>query len=119
MAYNYHGPVEVLYRLLQDIFGLHVEVVGRLVENQQIHRLEQQANHSQARFLTARKHLHLLVGSLAAEHEGAEDVAYFRAYVTHGNPVDGIENGYFAIEQLGLVLGEISYLDIMPQTQHA
>ena len=34
--------VEIKKCLFQHILGLQVEVVGRLIENQQIHRLQQQ-----------------------------------------------------------------------------
>ena len=51
--------VEVEQRLFQDIFRFHVQMVGRLVENQQVDRFEQQLDHRQARALSTRQNLHL------------------------------------------------------------
>ena len=52
--------VEVEQRLFQDIFRFHVQMVGRLVENQQVDWLEQQLDHRQARALSTRQNLHFL-----------------------------------------------------------
>ena len=40
--------VEIKKSLFQHILGLQVEVVGRLIENQQIHRLQQQLENGKA-----------------------------------------------------------------------
>ena len=39
------GAVEIHQRLLEDIFGFHVEVVGRLVQNQEVDRFQQELDH--------------------------------------------------------------------------
>ena len=40
VAHHYHSAVEVAYGIFQHVFGAHIKVVGRLIENQQIHRLK-------------------------------------------------------------------------------
>ena len=72
---------------------------------------------AKTRLLAAGKHLHLLVGSLAAEHERAEDVPDFCAHVPTATPVYGIEDRGLSVKQLSLVLGEITDLDIMASPQ--
>ena len=53
MAHHYDRAVKLLDGVLEYIFGLHVKVVGRLVEYEQIDRFEKQTYHGQTRFLTA------------------------------------------------------------------
>ena len=55
--------------LLEHVLGGHVEVVGGLVEDEKVDWLEQELNHGQTTALATRKHLHLLVDSLASKHE--------------------------------------------------
>ena len=64
--------VKILQCLLEHVFRAQIEVVGRLVENEQIEGFEQEFENGQARTLTARKHFHLLRSFLAAEHKGTE-----------------------------------------------
>ena len=94
-------------------------MVGGLVENEEVDRLEQQAYHGQTGLLAARKHFNLLVGGFAAKHECAEDVAYAGADGAGGNAVDSVEHRYILIEQLGLILGEIANFYIVSDFQGA
>ena len=109
--------VEIEQGLFQHILGLQVEVVGRLIENQQIHRLQQQFENGKAGALTSRQYFHLLGRILSAKHECSQQIAYLVAYFTFGNIINGLEYGKSAIEQRSLVLGEITYLHIMSQLQ--
>ena len=47
--------------LFQHVLRRHIEVVGGLVENEQVDGLQQQANHSQTATLTTAEHLDFLV----------------------------------------------------------
>ena len=49
----------VLQCALEDVFGLHVKMIGRFIQDQQIHRFEQQFHHGQAGALTAREYFNL------------------------------------------------------------
>ena len=46
MADYYHRSVKIADSLLQHIFGTHVKMIRRFVENQEIHRLQQQFYHA-------------------------------------------------------------------------
>ena len=94
-------------------------MVGGLVENQEIDRLQEQADHSQSAALTAAEHLHLLIRSLATKHKGTQYVVDAQADIALRHIVDGLEHGETLVEQLRLVLGEIAYLHIMAHLQVA
>ena len=117
VAHHDKGAVEILKRLLEDILGLEVQMIGGLVEDKQVDRLKQQLEDGEARTLSTRQHLDLLGRLVAAKHEGAEQVAYLAAYVALGHIVDGLEHGEVVVEQRRLVLGEIAYLDIVAQIE--
>ena len=94
-------------------------MVGGLIEDKQVDGLQQQANHRQAAFLAAAQHLDLLVGILAAKHEGTQDVVDARADISHSHIVDGVVHRQRLVEQLRLVLGKITHLDIVANLQFA
>ncbi len=100
-------PLIALERIEQDFLGLQVEVVGRLVEEQQVGGLEQQDGQGQAVALAAGEDTDLLVDIVAMEEEGAEQVAQFRHHVEGGNPGDLLQHRQLPIEGVGLVLGEV------------
>ena len=119
VAHNDEGAVKILQRLLKHVFRAQIEVVGRLVENEQIEGFEQEFENGQARTLTARKHFHLLRSFLAAEHEGTEQIADFEANFAFRHVVDGVIDGDFAVEQRGLVLCEVTDLHIVAEGERA
>ena len=92
-------------------------MVRRLVENEQVHGFEQQANHRQPTALTARQHFYALIALLAAEHKCTEDVVDAQADVAPRHVVDGLENGQRFVEQLRLILGEVADLHVVPDFQ--
>lgn len=53
VADNNQCAVEVHQCLLQDVFGLQVQMVGRLVQDEQVDRFEQQFDHRQSGTLAA------------------------------------------------------------------
>ena len=105
--------VERHQRFLENLFGLQVEVVGRLVENQQVDGLQQQFDHRQTGPLAAGKHLDEFFAGILAEHEGAEDIADTGPDVAHGDVVDGFEDGDRLVEPRRFVLREIADLDVV------
>ena len=105
--------VEGVDSLLQHLLRCHVQVVGRLVEDEQVHRLKQQLYHSQTATLATRQHLHLLVDCLASEHERSENILYLQTYVALSHAVDCVEHAYLAVEQLRLVLCEVANLHVV------
>ena len=119
MRHHYCRAVEVEDGLLEYLLRAEVEVVGGLVEHKQVDGLEQQPDHGQTRLFAARQHADLLVDVFAAEHEGAQYVAYAGAYVAHGHTVYGLEDSVLVVEQVGLVLGKVADFDAVTQHQLA
>ena len=116
VAHEDERTVIVLQGLLEHILGLEVEVVGGLVEDEQVHGLEKEFEQRQASALTTGEHLHLLHRLFGAtKHEGAQEVANLVAHLSFGYVVDGLEHGELLIEQRGLVLRKVTYLYIMTQ----
>ena len=111
--------VESLDGLLQHVFRGHVEVVGRLVEDEQVDRLQQQANHSQTAALATAEHFYFLFIILAAKHKGAKDVVNAQTDVALRHIVDGLEYGKVLVQQLCLVLREVANLHIVANLQVA
>ena len=119
VAHDDHRAVEGLDGTLEHVLALEVEVVGGLVEDEAVDGLQQELDHRQSGAFAAGEHLHLLVGGLAAEHEGAQYVAYLQPYVAAGHAVDGLEHGELAVEQLRLVLCEVADLHVVTHLERA
>ena len=111
------GAVKGADSLLQHILRLHVEMVRRLVEDEQIDGFQQQANHCQSAALATREHFHFLLRLLAAKHEGTQNVVDAQTDVASSHAVDSIEDCQALVEQLCLVLCEIAYLHVVPYLQ--
>lgn len=91
------GAVEIHQCLLEDIFGFHVEVVGRLVQNQEVDRFQQELDHCQAGTFAAREHFHFLHRFFrSAEHEGAQQVTYLVADFSFCHVVNRLETVRFS-----------------------
>ena len=88
-----HRSVEIAYGVFQYIFRTHIQMVGRLIEYQEIHRFEQQTNHSQTTAFASRKHFHFLIRRFSAKHESTENIPYLQTNIPFCHPVDGIEYG--------------------------
>ena len=117
MADDDGGTVEGSDGFFQHVFRLHVEVVRRLVENEQVHGFQQQANHRQPAALTARQHFYFFIRLLAAEHKRTENVVDAQADFAACHSVDGLENGERFVEQLRLILGEVTDLHVVADFQ--
>lgn len=98
--------VEVLKGLFQNVLCLEVEVVGRLVKDEQVDRVEQQLHQRQTGAFASRQNFYFLRAFFTSEHEGSEQVADFVADITYGYVVNGLENGQILVEQRRLVLGK-------------
>ncbi len=95
-------------------------MIRRLVENQEIDRLQQQLNHRQPRPFTAGQHLHLLHRLFrSAKHESTQQITNLVPNLTLRHIVNRLEYRQVLIHQRCLVLCEISDLHIMPQRQRA
>ena len=83
MGHQDKRAIKCLEGILDDVLGLHIQVVGRFIENQKIDRLQQEFDQCQTCFFTARKHLHFFVDVIAFKHEGSEDIFDFGAYFSY------------------------------------
>ena len=117
VAYDDDGAFERGYGLLQHVLGAHVQMIGGLVQDEEVDRLQQEFNHGQAGAFAAAQHADLLLRGFAAEHEGPEDVAYLQTDVAGGHAVDGVEHSQVFVQQLRLILGEVANLDVVAQGQ--
>ena len=102
-----------LQGLLEDVLRADIHVVGRLVEGQEIVGLEHQAGHRQAGAFAAAEHGHLLVDVVALEEECREDVAQFGTDIPHRNPVERVIDRGLLVEDIFLILGVITDIDIV------
>ena len=68
-----HRAVVLLQRLQQHVFSAQIEVVGRLVEQQEVRRMQQHAGQSVAVALAARKHAYRLEHVVFGEKEAAQN----------------------------------------------
>ena len=120
VAHDDEGSIEIDKGLLQDVLGLYVEMVGRLVEDKEVHRLKKEFEQCQSGALATREHLHLLHGFLGStKHEGTEQVAYLVAHIALGHIIDGLEDGEILVEQRCLILGEVTNLHIVTEGEGA
>ncbi len=75
VRYQDQRAVKRTERVLQNVLRLDIEVVRRLIQDQQVHRLQQQLDHGQACLLTTDRYFYFLLDRLAAEHKGTQNVA--------------------------------------------
>ena len=89
-------------------------MVGRLVHDQYIEGGEEHFRQCQAIAFAPWEHLYLFFYLVTAEEESTEDIAYLDTVGVIGCPQHSVQEGEFAIQVMGLVLGEIAYLHIVP-----
>ena len=119
VAHHNHRALEIEQSLLKHVLGAHVQVVGRLIKNKKIDRLQQQLEHRQSAALAATEHLDLLVAGLAAKHKGTQQFAYLQPYVAGGHAVYGVIDTKALVQQLSLILGIVAYLHIVANLEEA
>ena len=103
--------------LLEDFLRLHVKVVRRFVENQQVVWLEEELEECQARALTTAEYLDLLRRSFTTEHKGTEEILDLRTDLALGYIIDGLEDGARLILDGRLILGEVADLHVMTERE--
>ena len=95
----------------QHLLGRDVEMVGRLVEHQEVRRVEQHLGHHQPRLLAARQHAALLLDLVAGKAEAAGQRPQRRLAGLRESVLQRLEHRAVAVEQVHGVLGEIAHLD--------
>ena len=74
-------------------------MIGGLVKDEEIHRLQQQLQDGETCAFAAREHLHLLCRFFSSEHESTEQIAYLVAYLTLCHVVNSLKYGQLAVEK--------------------
>ena len=97
MADYYHRSVKIADSLLQHIFGTHVKMIRRFVENQEIHRLQQQFYHGKPAALPKKQFRSLLNGVLVQDRDlKVETPEELKTVTTKAPTAQEIEDMLFA-----------------------
>mmetsp|Transcript_37180 Transcript_37180/g.93314 ORF Transcript_37180/g.93314 Transcript_37180/m.93314 type:complete len:283 (-) Transcript_37180:2076-2924(-) len=117
MRHDHKRPGVVLDGLLEHLLGGNVQVVGRLVQDQQVARTQQHLAQSQPRLLAAAEHSHRLVHILSSEHETRQEIpdilwreSFFLpcgVFVGVIDLHDGLQGRPVEIQRISLVLFEV------------
>ena len=99
-------------RLHERLARVHVEMVARLVEEQHLRRLAAHEREQQARPLAAREAADLELGVVVAEAEAAQLGAQPRLVRVRQDAREQLQRRRREVELLGLVLGEITDLQL-------
>ncbi len=91
---------------LQDVLRLHVEVVGGLVENEEVGRADQHADQGDAGALAAAEDSDFFEDIVAFEEETAEDIARGHLGAARLDLLHRFDHGEVGIEFVGVVLVE-------------
>ena len=109
VAHQHDGAVEVVDGVDQRGARIHVEVVGRLVEQQQVRGVARGQRQQQPRLLAARQQADLEVGTVARKAEAAELGAHLglaRRWPQRARHV--VEGRGLVVEAFFLVLREVA-----------
>ena len=115
MADEHHRAAEVAQGVEQDPLAVQVEVVGRLVHDQQVARLEEHPRQLEPRPLPAREDPDRLVHVVAAEQEAAEDRAVRDRGLGRRGLLHRLQERVLAVGEVVLVLREVLDLDLVPE----
>ena len=115
MGDDHHAAGVVEQGALEDALGLHVEVVRRFVEDEEIRGLEQHAGQRDTGAFAAGEDSDFLEHVIAGEKEAAEDVAHLRGGVAGGDGLDSFQDGEVGIEFVGVVLREERGFYVVPK----
>ena len=81
--------------------------------------MEEEFAQGKPRFLSTRQHLHLLVDVFAREQEGAQQAAQLLPDVSNSDILQGFQDRHVAVQLVGLVLGVVSDVHVVPHIQGA
>ena len=106
-----HGALVALEGVHQHLLGGDVEVIRGLVEHEEVRGIVEQASHDEAGLFATGEQAAELLGVVAREAEGAGEVLE-RADGRHGEgPLERLDDGLVAGEELHRMLREVAHLD--------
>ena len=108
VADHHHRPAELGQRLDQSVARLDIEMVGRLIEDQNMRRLAGDQRERQPRPLAARELAHGDIDLVARETEAAELPAHLAWRRIRQQALHMLQRCLVGNELLDLVLGEIA-----------
>ena len=103
-------PSKPRERADQHLLGREVEVVGRLVEHQEVRRVVEHARQHEARLLAAREQAAALLDLVAREAEAAGERAQRADRRVRERALERLPDAVVAVEQLHRVLREVAEL---------
>src|SRR5690606_37417556 len=106
-------------RLDEDGLARHVEVVGRLVEDEEVGGGEERAGEGEPALLAAGEHADGLEDVVAAEQERAEEAAQLGLGAVLRGVAERGEGGLVRVERVGLVLREERRSDLAAELARA
>src|SRR5208283_525591 len=106
-------------RIQQDVFGPQVEMVGRLVEQQKVRRMQQQPQQGIAPAFAARKNSSLLEYVVFGKKKTSQQAAQFGLRRARRKLAQIVENPRLRIELLVLILREIIGLHVVSEAEFA
>lgn len=107
------GAVELQQRLLEHVFGGHVQVVGGLVKNQEVDGIQHQLAKGKSAAFATRQHPNLLLHVVTAKHKVAEQVARVSAYLVRSRVFNGLQHRFGSVQHFGLVLSVVSHFNLV------
>lgn len=103
-----HRPFESLQCQAQGVAHLEVQVVGRLIQQQQIGPLQDQHRQYQTSLFPSGKRGYLSVGLLSGKAEAAQEISELLLPGTGSQSGQMVEGALFGPELVELMLGEIT-----------
>ena len=115
-----HRPLEAPERLDEHLLRGHVEVVGRLVQHEEVRRIVEHLGQDHARLLPSGEDAAPLVGLVPGEPEGAGRAPSSGAdRRERERPLERLEHGLVGVEELHRVLREVPHLHARPHAHAA
>mmetsp|Transcript_23211 Transcript_23211/g.68607 ORF Transcript_23211/g.68607 Transcript_23211/m.68607 type:complete len:519 (-) Transcript_23211:1307-2863(-) len=109
-----HGPLEVLEGLLEHLLGGYVQMVRRLVEDQEVRRPEHHACEGQPRLLPSGQVEHLLLHGVALEQKLAQERTELVVRLPVRRSLNRLDDVLVQIERIRLILLEVIRDDVLP-----
>ena len=113
------GSLEMAERFEQYVFGAHVEVVRRLIEQQKVRRMDQQLGECVAVALSAGEHAQRFKNVIPGEPKRPEQPARLGLRQVRRGIGEVLKHAARRIEHLVLVLGEVVRLDVVSEAEAA
>src|SRR5262249_3433853 len=114
-----YGAGEFFKRLQEDILGAQVEMVGGLVEQQEIRRMQQHARQSITIALATGKHADGLEDLVIGEKKTTQQAAEFSLRGARSDRKKIVEQPGLRVERLVLILGKVVDFNVVAEANLA